>query len=116
VTDDGEETNNPAQLHATWSSEDPQSGIAEYYYTIAQDSPEGTVIVDWASTGQEAGVTKTGLRLVHNRRYYFGVVSLNGSGLWSEVGFSDGITYVDRTPPRLEITSPREGDWIGGPS
>jgi len=117
VTDDGEETSNPAQLHATWSSDDPESGIAEYYYSITQDSPEGPVIVDWTSTGQEGEVTAASLRLVHNRSYYFGVLSVNGEGLWSsEVGYSDGIFYRDRTPPSVGITSPRDGDWIGGPS
>ena len=34
VTDDGSYTNQITSLHASWSSQDPESGIKQYYYSI----------------------------------------------------------------------------------
>lgn len=98
VTDDGAYTTAIAQLHATWTSSDPESGIAEYQYLIRQDSTSGAIIVNWTSTGTTASVTRTGLSLLQGKWYYFQVKAKNGAGLWSAVGSSNGIK-VDTTAP-----------------
>jgi Leucine-rich repeat (LRR) protein len=90
VTDDGATTESTSELHATWSSSDPESGIAEYQYAIGTTSG-GTDILDWTSAGTSAEVTKTGLSLTVGNTYYFAVKAKNGDDLWSEVGVSDGI-------------------------
>ncbi len=98
VTDDGASTSNAAQLHCKWSSLDPESGITEYYYRISENSPFGSIIAGWTSAGTSVEVTKTGLNLTPGKTYYFSVRAKNGSGLWSEVGYSDGIRAVNMPP------------------
>jgi len=90
VTDDGTYTANNTYLHAKWVSNDTESGIREYEYAIGT-TQGGTETVDWTSVGTETEVTKTGLNLVHNNIYYFSVKAKNMAGLWSNIGFSDGI-------------------------
>ncbi|MBI4342561.1 MAG: fibronectin type III domain-containing protein [Candidatus Omnitrophica bacterium] len=107
VTDDGTSTTSTTQLHATWTSADPESGIAESQYLIRQDSTSGTILVTWTSTGPTASVTRTGLSLIQGKRYYFGVKAKNGAGLWSAVGYSNGIS-VDTTAPSAP-GQPKEG-------
>jgi len=97
VTDDGDYTTSTTQLHASWNSLDPESGIAEYQYVIGT-SPGGTNIVNWTSTATEMEVTKTGLSLTPGITYYFAVKAKNGQGVWSEVGVSDGITTLGGDP------------------
>jgi parallel beta-helix repeat protein len=91
VTDDGKYTSSAGMLHATWSSLDPESGIAEYQYAIGT-SPGDTNVVGWTSIGTGTEVIRTGLDLIIGSTYYFSVKAKNGQGLWSAVGTSDGIT------------------------
>jgi hypothetical protein len=97
VTDDGVITTNLTQLHATWTSSDPESGIAAYEYAIGT-SAGGNDTVDWTSAGTETSVTKTGLSLSAGTTYYFSVKAQNGEGLWSAIGTSNGITAEEETP------------------
>jgi hypothetical protein len=108
VTDDGPTTDSRSQLHATWTSSDPETGIAEYQYQITQDSAPGTVIVPWTSTGTATEVTEAGLSLTHGKEYFFSVKAKNGVGLWSEVGISDGV-FVDVNAPLIGVVNPAEG-------
>ncbi len=95
VADEGQYTTKRDQLYASWTSSDPESGIAEYQYRITQDSPTGTVIIrNWTSTGTYNYVTAGALSLTDGKTYYFSVKAKNGAGLWSAVGYSDGITVV----------------------
>lgn len=103
VTDDGVFTPSLTQLHANWSSSDPESGVAEYQYAIGATSG-GTEVVTWTSTGTTASLTKTGLTLTHGTKYYVSVKSRNGAGAWSAVGSSDGIT-VDTTAPTTPVVT-----------
>ncbi|GEM_PF-2796881 len=90
VIDDGDYAL-PDFLHAVWTSEDAHSGIQEYQYAIGT-TPGGTDVVDWTSAGSEGSITHTGLSLQEDVTYYISVRALNGAGLWSDVGSSDGIT------------------------
>ena len=94
VADGGATTKSKNTLSASWSSSDPESGIVEYQYIITQNSPYPTGAIigsGWTSTGTNNYVTATGLKLRVNKTYYFGVQAKNGIGLWSEIGYSDGI-------------------------
>ena len=102
VTDDGISTLHQDRLHASWSSSDPESGIAEYQYTITEGAPGGTVIVGWTSAGTNASATVTGLSLGIGKTYFVGVKAKNGVGSWSNVGYSDGIVIVENKPPIIE--------------
>ncbi len=104
VTDDGVYTSSTTTLHATWTSSDPESGIAKYKYQIRQDSTSGALIVNWTSTGTVPSVTRTGLNLLHGKLYYFAVKAKNGAGLWSAVGYSNGIK-VDTTAPTTPVVT-----------
>ena len=92
VVDDGDYTDNGTQLHATWSSSDNESGIAEYLYAIGT-SAGGTDVIGWASAGTATEVTRTHLSLIPDTTYYFAVRAKNSSCLMSQVGKSDGITF-----------------------
>ena len=58
----------------------------------------------WTWAGTATGVTRTGLSLTEGVTYYFSVKAMNGAGLWSAVGSSDGITD-DRTPPSTPVVT-----------
>jgi protocatechuate 3,4-dioxygenase beta subunit len=107
VTDQGATTTTTGLLHASWSSGDPESGIAEYQYAIGTTSG-GTDITDWTSVGSDTQETKTGLSLNVGTTYYFGVKAKNDAGLWSAVGVSDGIAVIwtpDTTPPTTPVVT-----------
>lgn len=93
VIDDGDTTSVLDRLHATWHSQDPESGIAEYTYCIGT-SPGATDVVAWTSAGTNEDVTVTGLTIDPVLRYYFSVKSRSGAGAWSATGASDGIGYT----------------------
>jgi len=53
VTDDGEYTGSPVQIHATWTASDPDSGVLDYQYAVgiplagcvaAKDYADGTAV------------------------------------------------------------------------
>lgn len=98
VTDDGVYTTVTTQLHATWTSTDPETGVAEHQYLIRDTSTSGPIVVNWTSAGTNPSVTHTGLSLLQGRSYYLQARAKNGDGLWSAVGSSNGIR-VDTTPP-----------------
>ena len=102
VMDDGVYTASATQLHASWRSSDPESRIAKYRYSVRQDSTAGTIIVRWTPT-KSTSVTRTGLSLLQGTTYYVAVKARNKVGLWSAIGYSDGIT-VDTTPPTGTIS------------
>jgi len=94
VTDQGTSTLSLNNLSASWNSSDPQSGISEYQYRITEGSTAGAVVRDWTSTATASSVTATGLSLKDGKSYYFAVKAKNGAGLWSIVGYSDGIAVT----------------------
>ncbi len=107
VTDGGTYTSSTTQLTASWTSSDPESGITEYQYKITQGSTTGTIIRGWTSTGNANSVTATGLNLQNGKTYYFSVKAKNGAGLWSSLGYSNGITMDN--PPLIGTITPSSG-------
>lgn len=109
VVDDGAVTASTTQLHAAWSSSDPQTAIVEYQYAIGS-SAEATDVVDWTSVGTQSEVTHIGLSLIQGETYYISVKAKNACGSWSEVGCSDGIT-VNQTIPAIISIHPADKSW-----
>ncbi|MCX6343623.1 MAG: PQQ-binding-like beta-propeller repeat protein [Armatimonadetes bacterium] len=99
VIDDGDFTLDTARLHATWSSEDPETGVTLFEYSIGT-SPGDANVVGWTAVGLSTSLDKTGMNLAQGVTYYINVRATNGVGMVSEIGASDGIT-VDTTPPEI---------------
>jgi hypothetical protein len=100
VTDGGKSQQSTTFLSASWTSNDPESGIVEYSYEIGS-VPGGNDVLDWSST-TASEVNVTGLALTPGVTYYFGVKARNRFGYWSQVGYSDGIT-IQSDPKPLSI-------------
>lgn len=106
ITDDGAFTSNLTQLHATWASADPQTGIVAYDYRIGT-TLTGSELVPNTPADVATEVTRTGLTLVQGQRYYIAVRAKNGAGGWSEWGVSDGI-YANSSVPVISVFSPAD--------
>lgn len=97
VTDDGSFTSSTTTLHASWSADDPETGIALYEYSIGTSAGSADV-VGWVGVGSATSVVRSDLALVSGMSYFINVRATNTVGLVSAVGSSDGI-MVDTTPP-----------------
>jgi N-acetyl-anhydromuramyl-L-alanine amidase AmpD len=79
-------------LSANWtSSNDPNSAIAKYWYSIGT-SPGAVNTLTWTSNWGDTAVTAKNLTLVNGTTYYFNVKSENGAGLFSNVISTNGQT------------------------
>ena len=108
VTDDGLYT--AGTLHASWTSQDPNSGISGYRYCIGT-SPGVCNVVAETDVGLATQVTRSDLALTDGATYYFGLISTNLDGYDSSRGDSDGIT-ADLTGPSSSITDPVNGQTL----
>ena len=97
VIDDGNYTNSLNTLHASWSSQDPGTGISGYQYSIGT-TVGSTDILNWVSVGTNTEISLTNMSLQHGKTYYFNVKAINGVGLVSSVGSSDGIMVNAHIP------------------
>jgi N-acetyl-anhydromuramyl-L-alanine amidase AmpD len=79
-------------LSANWSSSnDPNSAIAQYWYSIGT-SPGSVNTLTWTSNWGDTTVTAKNLVLTNGVTYYFNVRSENGAGLLSNVISTNGQT------------------------
>lgn len=94
VTDSGAFTTTLSSIHASWTSSDAESGIAQYQYAIGT-APYPTTgwdsVAGWTTVGAATEATRSGLSLSDGVTYYISAKAANGAGLWSDVGVSDGI-------------------------
>lgn len=104
VSDDGISTSILTELHASWSSYDPETDIVEYQYAIGTGEYK-TDIVQWTSSREANHVVHRGLSLNEHNIYYVSVRSRNQAGSWSDVGTSDGIV-VNLKPPLIVAVEP----------
>ncbi|MFA4889133.1 MAG: alpha/beta fold hydrolase [Candidatus Omnitrophota bacterium] len=110
ITDEGIWTQSTSSLIARWTKSTAATGIAAYAYKVTQDSPQGMLIKDWTEvTGEITEATILDLNLASGKTYYFAVKAKSGAGIWSEPGFSDGIT-VDTEAPVTEASG-IDGLW-----
>jgi hypothetical protein len=89
------EVDDPSAIAASWSSSDPESGIAEYQYSVGT----AAAAPSWVSAGTSTQVTIAGLDLQPGTEYYVSVKARNGAGLWSGVGVSGGIGFTISDEP-----------------
>ncbi|MES2515010.1 MAG: N-acetylmuramoyl-L-alanine amidase [Bacteroidota bacterium] len=79
-------------LSANWSSSnDPNSAIAKYWYSIGT-SPGAVNTLTWTSNWGDTAVTAKNLVLTNGVTYYFNVRSENGAGLLSNIISTNGQT------------------------
>lgn len=79
-------------LSANWSSSnDPNSAIARYWYSIGT-SPGAVNTLTWTNNWGDTTVTAKNLTLINGTTYYFNVKSENGAGLFSNVISTNGQT------------------------
>ena len=76
---------------------DDGSGIAENEYALGTTSG-GTDVVDWTSSGIDAGDMVSGLNLVDGQMYFLSVRITDVAGNVSDIVSGDGI-LIDLTPP-----------------
>ena len=93
VADGGVYTTDASDLYATWQSQDPESGIARYEYSIGT-TPGNVNVVAWTSIGPATTGTLPTPALVPGTAYYINVRAINGVELTSAVGSSNGITFL----------------------
>lgn len=87
-----------------WKSIEDDTEIVAYRYAIGT-SRGGTEITNgwqYVSTNQEIYSRVLKLDLNHNQRYYLTVQSKNIAGLWSELGYDDGV-IADLTSPLIPV-------------
>lgn len=109
VTDDGAFSMDQTSLHASWSAQDPETGVDHYSYCVGT-APDSADIRAWTDTPDtEARVS--GLNLANGGTYYFSVKAVNRALLASTVGSSDGIV-VDVTQPAAPVVAD-DGDYTG---
>ncbi|HYR87119.1 MAG TPA: IPT/TIG domain-containing protein [Terriglobia bacterium] len=114
ISDGGALTQSRTELLASWTSEDPESGIREFQYAIGK-TPGGTDVRPFTSTTQSS-VLVTGLNLDIAATYYFVVRAINTANLTSEVGMSDGIRIDPTFQPQVRVIPavPHGGNQFSG--
>ena len=65
----------------------------EYLYAVGTTAG-GNDVVDWTSAGTATEKTITGLSLTPGQTYYVSVKAVNGQGLTSQIGSSDGMAVA----------------------
>src|SRR5262249_53068975 len=114
ITDEGAVTANKTQLAASWTAADPESGISEFQYAIGT-APGASDVLNFTRTAANSAFV-TGLNLQQGTTYYFAVKAINGAGLTSDVGISDGIRFDATYQPQVRIipSSPQSGSEFSG--
>jgi hypothetical protein len=90
-------TSDPDRVTATWSADDPESGIGEYEYAL-WSTASGQQIRPFVSAGGRLEVTVDRLGLTVTTPVYVAVRAKNGQGVLGPTGVSAALRY-DPTPP-----------------
>ncbi|NUM69515.1 MAG: fibronectin type III domain-containing protein [Ignavibacteriaceae bacterium] len=92
------QTNN---IRVNWSSNDPESGITGYQYSIGT-TPGGNQVRDWQNVGSLTSLILQGLNLQNNAAYYVNVRATNQAGLTSQSGSTARI-QIDTVLPAVPV-------------
>jgi hypothetical protein len=111
VTDDGVYSPWLDQLHASWTSSDPHSGISHFLVQVGTAAGLGDVVAE-TNVGNVNEITFSSLPLDISgaTNYYFTVKAVNNAGGISAAGYSNGIKGGDPTPP-LPVTVTDDGAY-----
>ncbi|RME78617.1 right-handed parallel beta-helix repeat-containing protein, partial [Candidatus Woesearchaeota archaeon] len=105
VNDFGDLTNSK-NLSATWTNLSSNPDFTYYEYRIEES--DGTVIIDWTpTTNNSANVT---INATTQTIYYWKVRAYDSFGLVGNIASSDGILYIDPTPP-VALFVLDDGTW-----
>lgn len=121
VIDEGSSTLKGNSLYAVWQDvyrepilnvEEYNWGIDEYQWKVTQDSPKGSIITEGGikikgvryAGGFQKEIFANGLNLICGKEYYVGLRIKNTLGVLGDYGYSDGITFIDTTPPVITHT------------
>ncbi len=89
-------------LFFNWTeSEDPESGIKRYLYSLKDNLGNEIAFGETSPTTRE--IRLDNLSLINGMTYYLSVIAENHLGLQSDISTSDGIIYLDRLPPEKAI-------------
>ena len=102
--DDLDVNTNATYLAASWCCgwQDLESGIVSYSVAFGT-SMDDMNIMNYTSVGLNESFVLHGVTLMNGQRYYACVIALNGAGLFSEPGCSDGFVYDDTPPSMLHV-------------
>ena len=89
--------NSTADLRVGWSSQDDESDVVEYKYSLGTE-PNMSDVLEPASAGGRLEVHIHGLNLDPDLTYYVNVRARNGAGVWSQTGTSIPV-LIDLEPP-----------------
>lgn len=92
VTDEGAFTGSRTSLNASWSADDPESGVVGYQYAVGT-TPGATNVVNWTATTDTEATINFAMQ-PYGAKLYVSVKAQNAAGSWSGVGNSDGITIA----------------------
>ncbi len=80
-------------ISANWNYfNDPQSEIAEYWYSVGTQ-PGLTDVINWTNNQSNTYFTDAA-NLQIGQMYYVNVKAINNAGLWSDIFTSDGAIYL----------------------
>ncbi|MGQ9809363.1 MAG: family 10 glycosylhydrolase [Armatimonadota bacterium] len=80
-------------LNASWTAEDPESGIQRFDISVGTASGH-TDIRGWTDNGPATSATLQGLSLAVGQTYYVNVRAVNGVGRTGNVASSQGVTVA----------------------
>jgi hypothetical protein len=83
------------RLHYVFESEDNESGISLYNYSIWSLN---RMVLNWTITTDSSGWAEN-LRLENGKKYYFKAKAQNNAGLWSQEAQSSGVTVDTSLTP-----------------
>lgn len=107
VADDGGYTPSQTSVHATWSSDEPESGLIGYQYAVGTTSG-GTNLVSWTTTTDTSATIPIASQ-AYGTTLYVSVKAQNGAQVWSGVGVSDGIKVARSVASAAEAKSLANG-------
>jgi len=84
-------------LSARWSTVNPNSGVAEYWFALGTSAGDSDVI-GWTSVGTNTQVSFSLPPLTYGQRYYVSIRAKNNAGLMS-MSSSDGFVYWTMNVP-----------------
>lgn len=82
-------------LSASWDCDDPDSGVAEYEYSIYREAGDTDELIAGPITTTKPYAQEISLALARGETYYFIVRAKNNAGLYSNYIASDAITATD---------------------
>ena len=98
ILDEGFSTGN-TNLHFSWTGgEDLDSGIHHYQYRLGT-ATNHSLLLDWQPNGLGTTIDLLNQPLVNGEVYYLEVSAINNFGLATNAT-SNGILYLDQTPPQ----------------